>query len=126
MEQQAAKQASKKPYGPHIALNGLLALILGCIAMAYRALTKTYSSVKWTEYRSAVNLMYAASDRLAYLAILGAVLFVLGIILCFIQPAKTNPVVNKVLWFVPMALIILFAVINYIPIFKFAVINNSF
>lgn len=121
INQQPVQQTSKFAYSLPAFANGILAVVLGAIGMIYVANAPVYGAARYFDknYDRAVRAFYAASDRLGFLAGFGVALLVLGAIVFFLKPKKRNLVLNKVLWFVPMAVIILYALINYITIFGF-------
>lgn len=99
-------------------INGLLSLIFGAIGRIYSSITITYGVVGGS-YAIAVNNMKNAVDRLNVLLVIGALLITMSLIFSFVK-TKENRTISKILWFVPLGLVLLYSVINYIPIIHFA------
>jgi|GEM_PF-5860143 len=121
LSKQQIDKKSKSTYSLPTFVNGVLAVILGSVGMMYEAMVPVsgYARSISREYDRAVILMGAAVDRLKFLVGLGVLMIIAGVILVFVKPIKKNEVINNVLWFVPMAVSIIFVLANYGQIFSY-------
>lgn len=108
-------------YGLPLGVNGLIAIILGCIGMIYQAITPVsgFAMSLNSGYERIVKSMETACDNLKFLTAFGIVFVGVGIVLLCVKPKMQNSVLHKVLWFVPLGIIVVFALINFIPILKY-------
>lgn len=111
---------NKMKYSVAALINGVLSLILGCIPMLYYAMTPVSGAKRRIDptYDRMVSEMNAAVDRLKVLVVAGVILIGLSIVFKIIKPAETK-LGSKLLLFVPLAFILLYAIFNYASVFQF-------
>ena len=74
-------------------------------------------------YNHAVLRFYSSVDRMKVLVAIGIVMLVLSVIFKVVKP-KESKQTAAILMIVPFAVIVLYSIINYIPILAFQTIYN--
>jgi len=99
---------------------GILSMVLGAIASWYKSVTTVSGFLRSIdrEYDKMVRQMYASADALEYLIFFGCVLIVVGIIIKYVShnEGRGIQIITATIIF---SGIILYSVINYIPIIQF-------
>ena len=105
--------------------NGVLSLILGIIPMMYQALTPVNGFRRSGDnmYEYTVSKMNVSVDLLKVLVVVGIILIIAAIIFKIVKHNETKQM-QKLLMFIPLAVILLYSIINYIPIFEFQMMYN--
>ena len=117
-EQPGQRQKVKFVLGIPVMVNGLLAVILGLIGKIKQETTKyTYIASN----PQAVKSMRSAGNRFLGLFIIGLLLIAAGVVAGkFLEKyTQDNPLMKKIVWLAPLAVIVLFTIINFIPILSF-------
>ena len=103
--------------------NGILAILLAVIGREIwgnQTVVGFYRSID-ADYARVLDTSRAGYEGLYYLIWFGVVLLVVGIVMSFLKPIKSNAKLKTILWLVPMLIIIVFAIINYIPIIDYQI-----